>query len=544
MTCNPCDLIRKPDRLAPISLGLMYSLMLLPRSSSFQAAAFTSSPNLHSLSRNRPHRTARDTSRSDATPIQNNRQTYRRIIHPYSCFLYGPSLRKDSATAIHSSADQDNKFDTEINGDSFDTLGEISNNGSKNVDVITTNRLERLGWTSYFSQQLDLFREVTNTGEMLIPVRVTEVHNQGICVVGAGEGGITNDLIPNIPPKLQKQVVTRDSSSNAVAASMASEQPLVGDWILVNERKQIMAILNRRNLLRRRAPGRGQGGRIQKMASNIDTVFVVSSCNQDFNVARLERYVAMVLEAGLESNEAVTPVIVLTKRDQWDDVEEEESLLPYYFAEAQDILTQRQIPVVMLDARGAEPVEKLREWIQAGQTVAFLGSSGVGKSTLVNSLCGDTVAKTGDIHEDSGQGRHTTTRRQLHFLPDSGCAIMDTPGLRELQLIQASSGVAEVFADLVDISRQCAFRDCRHAGEPGCAIEFAILNDEIERERVERWQKLVQEENLNMKIMTEHERRKGASGGDSLPHKKKAKKKTTPKNQQKKNKNYQKRLLQ
>ena len=434
-------------------------------------------------------------------------------------------------------------------------------NKSHNNNINNADRLDRLGWKPYFAKQLALFRDIMNNDkELLIPVRITEVHNQGICIVGVGEGGIENELIPNIPPKLQQEpiqdaLLTSDTATIASTITTTQQhQPLVGDWILINERKQIMAILNRRSLLQRRAPGRGQGGKIQKMAANVDTVFVVSSCNQDFNVARLERYVAMVLEAANQHNSnnnriedenkkdtTVTPVIVLTKRDQWDGVDEDESMVPYYVAEAQDILARRQIPVVLLDARGAEPAEKLKDWIQPGQTVAFLGSSGVGKSTLVNSLCGDTVAKTGDIHEDSGQGRHTTTRRQLHFLADSGCAIMDTPGLRELQLIQASKGVAEVFADLVEISRGCAFRDCKHAGEPGCAIEAAIDNDEIDCERVARWQKLVQEEELNMKTMTEHERRRKGGGGEPSSRKK-SKKKCIPKSQQKKNKKYRNRL--
>jgi len=411
---------------------------------------------------------------------------------------------------------------TQRRGNAADALGVhkqvISN--LDNLDLVGDD-LERLGWQPHFSDQLSVDNE--DEEESLTPVRITEVHSRDISIVGAGG---MEELIPNIPPKQQRldDAVTV-KSEDAVAPGTV----LVGDWILVNERRKIVKILERRSFLRRGAPGKGKGGKIQSMAANIDTVFVVSSCNQDFNVARLERYVAMALEAN------VTPVIVLTKRDRWDGVDEEESLLSFYLEQASGIVALRRIPVVLLDARGTEPTEKLREWCRAGQTVAFLGSSGVGKSTLVNSLCGCTVAKTGDIHEDSGQGRHTTTRRQLHFLPRNGCAILDTPGLRELRLAKADNGVTEVFADLVHLSRRCGFRDCKHKGEPNCAIQEAILDEEIDWERVERWQKLVEENQLNFKIMTEHERRKGKS---SKLNSRTPKKKAISKAQQKKNNKY------
>ena len=257
---------------------------------------------------------------------------------------------------------------------------------------------------------------------------------------------------------------------------------------------------------------------------HLDTVFIVTSCNQDFNVARLERYVAMVVEAN------ITPVIVITKRDHYGDDEESLEFLDFYIEEANAIsIAGNEVPVVLLDARGEEPTDKLNEWCRPGQTVAFLGSSGVGKSTLVNALCGERVAATGDIHDDSGQGRHTTTRKQLHFLPN-GCSILDTPGLRELQLVDAAYGVAEVFADLVELSHQCRFNDCKHAGEPGCAIQGAIENGEIDEERMGRWEKLVEEDKLNSKIMAESE--------SKLKAKSKGNKKTVPKSQQKKNRKY------
>ena len=321
-----------------------------------------------------------------------------------------------------------------------------------------------MGWQSYFAEQLDEEENQTYT-----PVRVTEVRSNGIRVVG-------KDMDQMIPPSsLGKR-----------------HRVVVGDWILIDAQFKITRVLDRTSLLQRRAPG--SGGKTQLLVANLDTVFLVSSCNQDFNVARLERYVAMALEAN------VTPVIVLTKRDVFDDGSKEASaVLDSYLDDAREIAG---VPVVVLDARGEEPTHKLADWCRPGHTVAFLGSSGVGKSTLANSLCGQRVAETGTIHEDSGQGRHTTTRRQLYFL-SNGCAVVDTPGLRELQLFDVSQGLTEVFSDLVELSLQCRFNDCQHAGEPGCAIEEAVENGEIDGDRVIRWQKLVSEDQVNSRTVAE-----------------------------------------
>lgn len=333
----------------------------------------------------------------------------------------------------------------------------------------TFQLVEGMGWQSYFAEQwMDEDKK-----QNLKPVRVTEVRSNGLHVVGQD----MDEMIP--PSSLGKR-----------------HRVVVGDWILLDAaQNRIRRVLDRKSLLQRRAPG-SSGGMVQLIVANLDTVFLVSSCNQDFNVARLERYVAMALEAN------VTPVIVLTKRDiydDYDDSDEATAVLNSYRDDAQEIAG---VPVVVLDARGDEPTHKLAKWCLPGHTVAFLGSSGVGKSTLANSLCGQRVAETAAIHEDSGQGRHTTTRRQLYFLAN-GCAIVDTPGLRELQLFDVSQGLTEVFSDLVELSLQCRFNDCQHAGEPGCAIEEAVENGEIDGHRVTRWQKLVSEDQVNSKTVAE-----------------------------------------
>lgn len=313
--------------------------------------------------------------------------------------------------------------------------------------------LERLGWQPFFSQQIGLDELAQSP-----PVRVTEVHRGGLRVQGEG----LDEVIPPGP-----------------AAT-------VGDWLLLDRKRPASSrVLARKSLFKRRAPGTDR--QVQLIAANVDTAFVVSSCNQDFNVARLERYIALAFEA------EVTPVIVLTKSDLCAD--------PDSYRIRADAISQR-VPAVLLDARGGEPETKLAEWCGPGQTVAFLGSSGVGKSTLVNALSGSAAVATQAIREDDSKGRHITTRRQLHILSD-GCAVLDTPGMRELQLADAQAGVAGVFADIQSLSRHCRFSDCLHETEPGCAVRAALERGDIDAARLARWRKLVREERHNSASLAE-----------------------------------------
>ena len=277
--------------------------------------------------------------------------------------------------------------------------------------------LERLGWGPAFASQIDA-DALTATP----PVRVVAVHRSGLQVAG-------NGIDETIPP---------------------GPDATVGDWLLYDcERPRSSRVLERNSLIKRRAPGTGR--EVQLIAANIDTVFVVTSCNQDFNLARLERYVALAFEAGSE------PVIVLTKADLTEDT------APY--VEGARKVSDR-VPVVALDARGEEPAEALADWCKPGRTVAFLGSSGVGKSTLANALLGTQAIATQGIREDDARGRHTTTRRELHAMP-GGCLVLDTPGMRELQLTDAATGIADVFEDIEALTSRCRFTDCRHETEPG-----------------------------------------------------------------------------
>lgn len=313
--------------------------------------------------------------------------------------------------------------------------------------------LERLGWGPAFGSQIDA-DALTATP----PVRVFAVHRSGLQVAGDG-------IDETIPP---------------------GPEATVGDWLLLEHaRPRASRVLERKSVIKRRAPGTGR--EVQLIAANIDTVFVVTSCNPDFNVARLERYVALAFEAGIE------PVIVLTKADLTEDT------TPY--VNAAQAVSQR-VPALALDARGTLPAKVLSDWCKPGRTVAFLGSSGVGKSTLTNALLGTQAIATQGIREDDAKGRHTTTARELHITP-GGCLVLDTPGMRELQVTHAAAGIADVFKDIDALAAQCRFKDCQHETEPGCAILAAIEGGSLDPARLTRWRKLQAEDAFNSASLAE-----------------------------------------
>lgn len=261
----------------------------------------------------------------------------------------------------------------------------------------------------------------------------------------------------------------------------------VGDWVLVEpDTHELVRRLARKTVLQRRT----EGGRVpQLIAANVDTLFIVSSCNDDLNAARLERYLALANEAG------TTPVIVLTKADQVADVG------PY-----RDRVTglQRGLDVVTLNARAPEAAIALAPWCGAGQTVALVGSSGVGKSSLLNTLSAkapEEAQLTGSIRESDSKGRHTTTSRSLHPIAGGGWVI-DTPGIRTLHVSDISAGLDMLFAEITELAPRCRFADCTHSHEPGCAVQAAVAAGTLDPVRVERWRKLLEENRSNTPVQS------------------------------------------
>jgi ribosome biogenesis GTPase len=306
-----------------------------------------------------------------------------------------------------------------------------------------------LGWGADFMAQLDL-TELDSTE----PARVTGVHRNRLDVLTAS--GAT-ELIP--------------------ASDMNTGDVAVGDWVL-SRAHVALRVLTRRTLLQRKAAGTTVAR--QLIAANVDTALITSSCNADFNVGRLERYLVLCASAGIEA------LLVLTKADTCPDPER-------YIAEGRAM--QRGLAVVALDAHAGTVRADLAEWCRKGRTVVLLGSSGVGKTTLSNALTGGNAAVQG-IREDDAKGRHTTTARYLVAMAEGGWLI-DTPGVRELQLTDVSDGIDALFDDLTELALTCRFKNCKHEGEPGCAVQAAIAAGQIDEARLQRWQKLLREDRFN-----------------------------------------------
>lgn len=338
-----------------------------------------------------------------------------------------------------------------------------------NVGEPVTFSLQDLGWSDFFARQ-------TNETAQTAPFRISAVHRGRMSALGQTELGQTG-LGQTEPGQIGEVSLT--TPPNQSTGKFA-----VGDWVFADRNGVITQRLDRQTLIQRRAAG--HDARVQLIAANVDVLFIVTSCNADFNIPRLERYLALAYEAGCQ------PVILLTKADLCDDADR-------YVKEAEQIDTT--VPVICVNAKDGQDVQRVAHWCKPGQTAAFLGSSGVGKTTVTNALAGITAA-TGAMRTGDAKGRHVTTSRALIPMANGGW-IIDTPGMRELQLFDADEGIDLLFEDIAELAQGCRFSNCNHDSEPGCAVQQALKDGDIEPARLARWVKLKREDLLNTKTLAQ-----------------------------------------
>jgi ribosome biogenesis GTPase len=325
----------------------------------------------------------------------------------------------------------------------------------KKEDLIKYENLIKYGLSERFVQEASLYED-------LHLARVTEQHRDLYRVAsidGELSAGVSGNFI--------------------YRAYDNSDFPSVGDWVMIDRtdgsagNAVIHHILRRKSIFERKAAGTGGG--IQVVAANIDIIFICMSLNADFNLRRLERYLSIAWDS------MATPVIVLTKSDLCSDLDSR--LLA---------ISKVSVGTDVIVCSGIEQngYDQVYSYIEAGRTIAFIGSSGVGKSTLINRLMRNEVMETKEIREDDDRGRHTTTHRQLLVLPGGGIVI-DTPGMRELQL--DSANISRAFEDIEDLAEQCRYGDCSHMAEPGCAVRRAVESGDLPADRLESYRKLQRE---------------------------------------------------
>jgi len=311
--------------------------------------------------------------------------------------------------------------------------------------------LHDLGWSDQLESEFE-----PHAAAGLVPARVAVEHRGAYDLYAEG-----CEQRAEVAPRLRS------------AARRRADFPAVGDWVALGS-SLIHAVLPRRTKFSRKVAWTEVDEQI--VAANVDVVFLVTAFGHDFNPRRLERYLVMAWESGAE------PVVVLTKSDLAEDVEG-----PLLAAES----VAFGVPIHVVSAVTGEGLDELHTHLGRGRTAALLGSSGVGKSTLVNRLAGEELLATAAIRSD-GRGRHTTTHRELVLLPGGGL-VLDTPGMRELQLWESAEGLGEAFTDVEALAARCRFSDCAHRREPGCAIRDAIRRGELPAERYASYEKLKRE---------------------------------------------------
>jgi ribosome biogenesis GTPase len=320
--------------------------------------------------------------------------------------------------------------------------------------------LAELGWDAFFSDKFSSL-DIPDT----IPGRVVKVEKE-ICQVLTAYGELDAQL----------------SGRMRYLAGGGEDFPAVGDWLAVQPlpgelKAVIQAILPRKTKFSRQAPGSKTWEQV--VAANVDTVFLVSGLDggRNLNVRRIERYLAIARSSG------AAPVIVLNKADLCDDIE----------AINRQVNTAAYgLPVHAVSAIAGTGLETLKQYITKGGTAAFLGSSGVGKSALINALLGEERLLTGEVRKSDLEGKHTTTRRELILLPGGG-AVIDTPGMREIQVLGDEQSLDNAFTDISEIAKGCRFTDCRHDAEPGCAVREALRRGELDAKHFKSYQKLQRE---------------------------------------------------
>ena len=317
--------------------------------------------------------------------------------------------------------------------------------------------LNHLGWNHFFEKKFKGYHE-----QGYLPGRIAVEHKHIYNVYT--ESG---ELQAEVSGKFHYQALKK------------ADFPAVGDWVVLktrpNEQKAIIhELLPRKSKFSRKVAGLRSDEQI--VAANIETVFLLNSLNNDFNVRRIERYLTLIWESGAK------PVIVLNKADLCHDLEDK-------LLEVEAIAFG--IPVHVVSCKDGRGLEELNQYLKKGETIAFLGSSGVGKSTLINLILGNNKQKTGAVRNDQ-KGKHTTTHRELILVP-GGALVIDTPGMREIQLRDSEQGSNKTFKDIESLASQCRFNDCLHETEPGCAVKEAIEKGVITKERLKSYRKLQRE---------------------------------------------------